>query len=192
MLYIKTDAQRNPGGHSSFRSSTETPILQAPRAERADASTPSVQTLLTPLDSKLLSFQVVHPSFALSIYIVLVILTEMTPSVHSTSFRVGGLSRSKPAKARSACNRCHSHKLRCRVPPDQTSCERCLKLQVSCRFDARASRASIAPDEYLTASAAAILPVSLPTDSNSIERRCLSIREAGYAEDQGRSYFLPI
>lgn len=54
-------------------------------------------------------------------------------------------SASFPRKARSACTRCHSQKLRCVRRNDQLRCERCLKLKTNCRFEARASRASLNP-----------------------------------------------
>lgn len=46
-----------------------------------------------------------------------------------------------PGRTRSACNRCHSQKLRCVRNAGQASCDRCLRLKTSCRFAARASRA---------------------------------------------------
>jgi len=51
-------------------------------------------------------------------------------------------SKSLPRKTRSACDRCHSQKLRCIKTGAQSSCDRCLKLKRLCRFGPRAARAS--------------------------------------------------
>ncbi|KAL4755697.1 Zn(II)2Cys6 transcription factor domain-containing protein [Aspergillus foveolatus] len=48
----------------------------------------------------------------------------------------------RPAKIRSACNRCHAQKLRCVLKPGQVQCERCLRLDTVCRFASRAPRGS--------------------------------------------------
>lgn len=70
----------------------------------------------------------------------------MTPPAASASaleVTFGGESNNHPRKTRSACNRCHSQKLRCAKQIGQSSCERCLKLRRSCRFGPRAPRVSL-------------------------------------------------
>lgn len=37
-------------------------------------------------------------------------------------------------RLRSACDRCHSHKLRCPKQPDESSCQRCSRARVTCTF----------------------------------------------------------
>ena len=60
----------------------------------------------------------------------------------------GAESRPPHRNFRSACNRCHSQKLRCVRKIGQVICERCLKLKKSCRLGLRAPRASLkAPDQ---------------------------------------------
>lgn len=64
-----------------------------------------------------------------------------------------GESDNLSGKVRSACDRCHSQKLRCVRNRGQVSCERCLKLKRSCRFGPRAiraTRASLKPAEQAT------------------------------------------
>lgn len=53
-------------------------------------------------------------------------------------------------KTRSACNRCHSQKLKCVKASGQLSCERCLRLKTGCRFGPRVTRASQKPLEQVT------------------------------------------
>ena len=48
-----------------------------------------------------------------------------------------------PRKMRSACDRCHSQKLRCTRKQGEIGCQRCLRLHTSCRFGPRAPRASL-------------------------------------------------
>ncbi|KAH8819903.1 hypothetical protein F5884DRAFT_762104 [Xylogone sp. PMI_703] len=55
-------------------------------------------------------------------------------------------------RLRSACDRCHSQKLRCIRKPGQISCDRCLKLKLHrrCQFSPRKSRASATPAKSCT------------------------------------------
>lgn len=55
-----------------------------------------------------------------------------------------------PAKLRSACNRCHSQKLRCIQEPDHATCRRCTRLGISCQYAPRTRRA---PKRQATGSA---------------------------------------
>ncbi|KAL2852099.1 hypothetical protein BJY01DRAFT_100716 [Aspergillus pseudoustus] len=52
---------------------------------------------------------------------------------------------SQPPKTRSACDRCHSQKLRCSRQSGQSRCERCERLDTACRFAARTRRGSKKP-----------------------------------------------
>jgi Fungal Zn(2)-Cys(6) binuclear cluster domain len=52
-----------------------------------------------------------------------------------------------PRKVRSACNRCHSQKIRCVRKTGLLSCERCVRLKSICRYAPRAPRASLKPSE---------------------------------------------
>ncbi|KAL2849716.1 hypothetical protein BJX68DRAFT_94916 [Aspergillus pseudodeflectus] len=51
----------------------------------------------------------------------------------------------QPRKTRSACDKCHTQKLRCTRKPGQSRCERCLRLNAECRFAPRAKRGSKKP-----------------------------------------------
>lgn len=73
--------------------------------------------------------------------------------------------RKNPRKARSACNRCHSNKQRCVRKPEETTCERCVKLHVLCRFGPRVPRASRGPRE--TERAAALPTTSIYSNPES-------------------------
>ena len=52
-------------------------------------------------------------------------------------------SKVNSPKVRSACNPCHSQKLRCVIQLGEASCERCRRLHKSCLFGQRAPRASL-------------------------------------------------
>ena len=110
-------------------------------------------------------------------------------------------SNSPPGKIRSACNRCHSQKLRCVKNIGQVSCQRCLKLKSSCRFGPRAPRASLKPREQATncaqsdwhepLSAPAFIPTLNISSNLMIADVCDSDwhfppnAETGIAEEQG-------
>ncbi|KAL3491025.1 hypothetical protein BJX62DRAFT_206030 [Aspergillus germanicus] len=54
----------------------------------------------------------------------------------------------QPRKTRSACDKCHTQKLRCTRKPGQSQCERCLRLNDECRFAPRAKRGSKKPRSH--------------------------------------------
>jgi hypothetical protein len=68
----------------------------------------------------------------------------------SASGSRAGESNSPAVKNRSACDRCHSQKLRCVRKTGQVTCERCLKLKTICQFSPRAPRASLKLSEQAT------------------------------------------
>ncbi|KAL1954728.1 hypothetical protein VTO42DRAFT_781 [Malbranchea cinnamomea] len=83
-------------------------------------------------------------------------------------------------KTRSACDRCHSQKLRCVRNAELTSCERCRRLGTICRFSARAPRGSLKSRraEQMSTTTGELLPVSTPTTA----RNLLSNAESGFGE----------
>ncbi|KAK9257618.1 hypothetical protein V1519DRAFT_477652, partial [Lipomyces tetrasporus] len=89
--------------------------------------------------------------------------TQPAPSASASASGVssGAESHNAPGKTRSACNRCHSQKLRCVRNIGQVSCERCLRLRTSCRFGPRAPRASLkSPQRAAAAQAEWQIPLS--------------------------------
>ena len=78
-----------------------------------------------------------------------------SPSAASASaLEVSSASESN-RNIRSACNRCHSQKLRCIRKTGHVSCERCLKLNTPCRLRPRAPRYSLRPPQTATGCAQA-------------------------------------
>ncbi|KAL3443349.1 hypothetical protein BJX65DRAFT_285352 [Aspergillus insuetus] len=63
----------------------------------------------------------------------------------------------QPKKTRSACDKCHTQKLRCTRKSGHSQCERCLRLNAECRFAPRAKRGSKKPRS--------------PSDSTSTRRK---------------------
>jgi len=68
----------------------------------------------------------------------------------SASVSPTGESPNPAVKNRSACDRCHSQKLRCVRKTGQVTCDRCLKLKTICRFSPRLPRASLKLPEQAT------------------------------------------
>ncbi|KAH8820230.1 hypothetical protein F5884DRAFT_849500 [Xylogone sp. PMI_703] len=76
---------------------------------------------------------------------------ELFADLHIDSALVTDTSSSGSRKTRSACDRCHYQKLRCVRRQEQSVCDRCLKLNTSCRFSARAPRTSTRSQEQIDA-----------------------------------------
>jgi hypothetical protein len=91
-----------------------------------------------------------HPFLSNLVLSMDLFTTPPAASASASGVSSGGESNNPPGKIRSACNRCHSQKLRCVIKIGQVSCERCLKLKTSCRFGPRAPRASLKPPEQAT------------------------------------------
>lgn len=68
-------------------------------------------------------------------------------------------------KVRAACNRCHAQKLRCVKRGNQMKCERCHKLNTSCRFSPRAPRSSLKQRELAVDGVQGLPPLSQTTDT---------------------------
>ena len=114
----------------------------------------------------------------------------------------GAESRPPPGNIRSACNRCHSQKLRCVRNVGQVSCERCLKLKRPCRFGLRAPRASLKAPEQATGRAhgnwrkplpmsSSILTPSIqsyPMIAGTTESDWLGLLSAGTGTAEGRGW----
>ena len=105
----------------------------------------------------------------------------------------------KPSrKMRSACDRCHSQKLRCTRKQGEVGCQRCLRLHTSCRFGPRAPRASpkvlqgAAQDDRHEPSSDSVA-ITIPnlysnlaiTDGGTSEWLFTSDVDQGVAEEQG-------
>ena len=105
-------------------------------------------------------------------------------------------------KVRSACNRCHGQKLRCVRKPGQVSCERCLRLNTSCRFSPRGGgRLPQKPspehtytlrDESLYSSASKLTPNGNPNAmiAGGSDIYPLSTETSSIAQEQGWSFSL--
>ncbi|KAF2488577.1 hypothetical protein BU16DRAFT_623328 [Lophium mytilinum] len=81
----------------------------------------------------------------------------------SASSRAYSNPTSRSAKSRSACNRCHSQKLRCVRRPGYDICERCSRLKIACRYGPRAPRSSLRPLEQITDWQSLTVPPLTPT-----------------------------
>jgi hypothetical protein len=123
------------------------------------------------------------------------------PGIPSESSR-GESSVNAPGKTRSACNRCHAQKLKCvRRAGQASSCERCFRLQTSCRFDPRAVRSSLKLSHQLAVeitmedplSVPAYMPMPVQPSDTSIagvsELGWLSLPGASTYPDAGRGQF---
>lgn len=66
----------------------------------------------------------------------------MTSAISSASAVAASISKRKTGATRSACNRCHSQKLRCVKKTNQKSCDRCSRLRTTCQFSPRVPRSS--------------------------------------------------
>jgi hypothetical protein len=115
----------------------------------------------------------------------------------------GNESSNPPGKTRSACNRCHSQKLKCVRKEEQVKCERCLRLKTACRFGPRTPRASTKqkPPERtanggeslwfdsVSGSEPIMTPNTNPNSTLSDMSNCdwplSSVAETGLAEDRG-------
>jgi hypothetical protein len=105
-----------------------------------------------------------------------------------------------PRKIRSACDRCHSQKLRCVRKQGGVSYERYLRLHTSCRFGPRAPRASLRPlqrgaqdDWHEPPSVSVAIPMPNLHSNPAITNRSSSEWlfspdiDAGITEEQGKS-----
>lgn len=108
-----------------------------------------------------------------------------------------------PGKTRSACNRCHSQKLKCVRKEEQVKCERCLRLKTACRFGPRTPRASTKQNSLERAanggqsiwfdSVSGSEPIMTPNthpnstlaDMSNSDWPLSSVAETGLAEDRG-------
>jgi hypothetical protein len=113
-------------------------------------------TLMEPYDGTHYLF-FIFPSRPFSLFLPTLVLkmdlfTDPPAASASASASVPptGRTNNAAAKNRSACDRCHSQKLRCIRKTGQVTCERCLKLKTICRFSPRAPRASLKPSEQAT------------------------------------------
>jgi hypothetical protein len=94
----------------------------------------------------LTSFNLFLPTLVLKMDL----FTDPHAASASASVSPASESNSPAGKNRSACDRCHSQKLRCVRKTGQVTCERCLKLKTICRFSPRAPRASLKLPEQAT------------------------------------------
>jgi hypothetical protein len=101
------------------------------------------------------------------------LLTTLDTNAASASASALGISAAQisngtPRKTRSACNRCHSQKLRCIKNISHVSCERCLKLKRSCKFSPRVPRAPLKQPEPTDPSSLDGIHELLPTTTSTL------------------------
>ena len=142
-------------GTGGFVSSTNgTPNVQGKRRSCLPRRTPSLIPYwnLKILHTYLLfylsltSFNLFLPTLVLNMDL----FTDPHAASASASVSPAGESNNPAVKNRSACDRCHSQKLRCVKRTGQVTCARCLKLKTICRFSPRAPRASLKLPEQAT------------------------------------------
>jgi hypothetical protein len=99
-------------------------------------------------------------------------VTHATLTSASMSTPSNGEANATPSassgKVRVACNRCHAQKLRCVKRENQMKCERCNRLNTSCRFSPRAPRSSLKQREPAVDGVQGLPPLSQTTDTSNV------------------------